>query len=146
MIYNGCGYGVFDLGACFCYFLPCRKQRQLIWLGVSWLEVSGCGAHRVSREAHGTEGGCGDSGDLRVILASLHESGCMITNTFPLSGLNIQGEPSCASKNLSVAHGNKEKEGDCSQTSGSMSPGISSKTILETDKSTLKVRATILRH
>ncbi|XP_034349695.1 zinc finger protein 831 [Arvicanthis niloticus] len=62
----------------------------------------------------------------------------LVRSSAEVAGLNIQGEPSCASKNLSVAHGNKEKEGDCSQTSGPMSPGISSKTILETDKSTLK--------
>ncbi|NP_001164567.1 zinc finger protein 831 [Rattus norvegicus] len=64
--------------------------------------------------------------------------GCMVTNTFPLAGLNVQGEPSCASKDLSVDRRNKDGKGDCSQTSGPTSPATNSKTILETDKSTLK--------
>lgn len=88
----------------------------------------------------GAEGGCGDSDGLCVIFASLYKSRCTVTNTVSLSGRNVQGEPSCASKDLSVSHGNKEKEGDCSQTSRPMSPGMSSKTMLEMDKSALKVR------
>lgn len=65
---------------------------------------------------------------------------------FPLSGLNLQGEPSCASTDLPVGHGNKEKDRDSQETSEPIAPDTSSKTILERDSSTLKVGTTILRH
>lgn len=52
------------------------------------------------------------------------------------AGLHLQGEPSCASVNLPVGHGSKEKEGDCQQSSEPISPGT--KTILERDSLTLK--------
>ncbi|XP_021050626.1 zinc finger protein 831 [Mus pahari] len=71
-------------------------------------------------------------------LEGLEPRGTLGRSSAEVAGLNVQGEPSCVSKDLSVAHGNKEKEGDYSQTSGPMSPGMSSKTMLEIDKSTLK--------
>uniref|UniRef100_A0A8C6I8J8 Zinc finger protein 831 n=1 Tax=Mus spicilegus TaxID=10103 RepID=A0A8C6I8J8_MUSSI len=71
-------------------------------------------------------------------LEGLEPRGTLGRSSAEVAGRNVQGEPSCDSKDLSVSHGNKEKEGDCSQTSRPMSPGMSSKTMLEMDKSALK--------
>ncbi|XP_036042434.1 zinc finger protein 831 [Onychomys torridus] len=71
-------------------------------------------------------------------LEGLEPRGTLGTASAEASGLNLQGEPSCASTDLPVGHGNKEKERDSQETSEPISPDTSSKTILERDNSTLK--------
>ncbi|XP_055452234.1 zinc finger protein 831 [Psammomys obesus] len=61
-----------------------------------------------------------------------------LERTSEVAGLNLQGETSCACTDLSIDHRDSEKEGDCRQTSEPISPGTSSETILEIDKSSLK--------
>uniref|UniRef100_A0A8C2MYV1 Zinc finger protein 831 n=1 Tax=Cricetulus griseus TaxID=10029 RepID=A0A8C2MYV1_CRIGR len=82
-----------------------------------WLPRRSCPPHRLEGlEPRGTRG-----------KASSEVAG----NTFP-------GESSCPSTDLPAGHGNKEKQGDCPQTSEPISPGTSSKFILERDNLTLK--------
>ncbi|XP_050008994.1 zinc finger protein 831 [Alexandromys fortis] len=69
-------------------------------------------------------------------LEGLQPRGTLGKASSEAAGLHLQGEPSCASLNLPVGHGSKEKEGDCQQSSELISPGT--KTILERDSLTLK--------
>lgn len=59
---------------------------------------------------------------------------------FPSLGLNLQGETSCATSELSLGCGNKVKEEEEDRpTSRSISPGTSSRAVRETDTLTVKV-------
>nr|XP_006976094.1 zinc finger protein 831 [Peromyscus maniculatus bairdii] len=71
-------------------------------------------------------------------LEGLEPRGTLGTASSEVAGLNLQGEPSCASTDLPVGHGNKEKDRDSQETSEPIAPDTSSKTILERDSSTLK--------
>ncbi|XP_050999860.1 zinc finger protein 831 [Acomys russatus] len=71
-------------------------------------------------------------------LVGLEPRGTLERTSGGVAGLNLQGEPSCASTDLSIGHRNREKEGDCRQTSEPISTGTSPIAILEIDKSALK--------
>uniref|UniRef100_A0A2K6JPN4 Zinc finger protein 831 n=1 Tax=Rhinopithecus bieti TaxID=61621 RepID=A0A2K6JPN4_RHIBE len=55
-----------------------------------------------------------------------------------IAGLNLQEEPSHATTESPPCCGKEEKEGDCRQTSGTLSLGTSSRTVREMEKRTVK--------